>query len=298
MTKTAKVNGDRIRVLRSKRGLSQKELAGKVKVDPGTVSRWERGEIDRVRHDVLGRVRSALGASEAEICGEGPLPESLSAQEGRQPKGQMNLSIDTACRNALSLVALRYGVTRQQIVEAAPLLFYIVAEQSLQHRRNRLAALRDASYAVFDAAPAHLPPYWPVDEEALKAEQESINARDLFGTRVGETVGEPETESWDPARENPFSVFLTAALTAINPSAEPVSWEDRWEPAYRICTEEIAAILGNDDEATNAILSGAAALHEMPPEIRKSGPAELAEWARSESRRSRSTTLSAEELGL
>jgi len=34
MTKTAKVNGERIRALRSKRGLSQKELAGKVKVDP------------------------------------------------------------------------------------------------------------------------------------------------------------------------------------------------------------------------------------------------------------------------
>src|ERR1700686_5626700 len=122
MTKTAKVNGERIRALRSKRGLSQKELAGKVKVDPGTVSRWERGDIDRVRHDVLGRMRSALGATEADICAEGPLPESGAAQEAPLPKGQMNLSVDTACRNALSLVARRYGVTRQQIVEAAPLL--------------------------------------------------------------------------------------------------------------------------------------------------------------------------------
>lgn len=298
MTKTAKVNAERIRALRSKRGLSQKELAGKLKVDPGTVSRWERGEIDRVRHDVLGRMRSVLGASEADICGEGPLPENGSAQEAPLPKGQMNLSIDTACRNALSLVARRYGVTRQQIVEAAALLFYIVAEESLQHRRKRLAALRDAADAVFFAAPSHLPPYWPVDEEALRAEQESIDTHDLFGTKVGETVGEPETASWDPAQENPFAAFLSAGLTGISASAEPVSWADHWEPSYRICAEEAAALVGKDQEAVEAILSGAAALHEMPPEIRKSALAERAEWARSELKRSRSPIVLDKDLGL
>jgi hypothetical protein len=244
-------------------------------------------------------MRSALGATEADICAEGPLPESGAAQEAPLPKGQMNLSVDTACRNALSLVARRYGVTRQQIVEAAPLLFYIVAEQSLRQRRKCLAALRDAVDAVFAAAPSHLPPYWPVDEEALEAEQESIDARDLFGRRVGETVGEPETEAWDFAQENPFAAFLTAALTTINAAAESVSWADHWEPSYRICAEEAEALVGKDEEAVDAILSGAAALHEMPSEMRKSAPAERAEWARSESKRfASSTTLTLEELGL
>jgi hypothetical protein len=47
----------------------------------------------------------------------------------------MNLSVDAACRNALNLVAHRYQVTRQQIVEAAPLLFFIIAEQCLKELR-------------------------------------------------------------------------------------------------------------------------------------------------------------------
>src|ERR1700722_13427626 len=122
MKNTIKVNAERISTLRTKRALSQKVLAGKVGVDPGTVSRWEGGEIDRIRQDIFGKLRSVLAATEDDICGEGPFPESRAAQQD-PPKGQMNLNVDSACRNALALVAYRYGVTRQQIVEAAPLLF-------------------------------------------------------------------------------------------------------------------------------------------------------------------------------
>ena len=197
MTKTAKVNGERIRALRSKRGLSQKELAGKVKVDPGTVSRWERGEIDRVRHDVFGRLRAVLSASEADICGEGPLPENSTTHEASAPKGQMNLSVDTACRNALNLVALRYGVTRQQIVEAAPLLFYIVAEQSLKQRRECLRRLEDAADTLVALRPAHLLPHWPLNEEVLGSEEDSIEHRDLFGSSIPPfVVGRVHWDHW------------------------------------------------------------------------------------------------------
>src|SRR5258708_1711172 len=242
MTKTAKVNGERIRALRSNRGLSQKQLAGKVKVDPGTVSRWERGEINRIRHDVLGRMRLALNATEADICAEGPLPESDGGQQV-SPKGQMNLSIDPACRNALALVAQRYRVRRQQIVEAAPLLFFIAAEQSLQQRRNRLRELRGAADALVAATPPHLPPHWPVDDTALEAEEQSIGARDLFGTMVGETAGEPD--SWNRDEENPFAAFLNAALSGIDQSMEPVEFSEWW-PIYKICPDDAPALVGDD----------------------------------------------------
>jgi transcriptional regulator with XRE-family HTH domain len=154
-SKTIKINGECVKALRTKRGLSQKELAGKVKVDVGTVSRWERGEIDHLRRDIFGKLCIVLNATEAEICGDEPLPES-SASLHAAARGQMNLSINTACRNALSLVAMRYGVSRQQIVEAAPLLFVVAAESSLRERRELLAAVRDKVEEALAAGPGHL----------------------------------------------------------------------------------------------------------------------------------------------
>jgi transcriptional regulator with XRE-family HTH domain len=221
-SKTIKINGERVKAFRTKRGLSQKGLAGSLKVDVGTVSRWERGEIDHVRRDIFGKLCMLLNATEAEICGDEPLSESSASQRAAS-RGQMNLSISTACRNALSLVAMRYRVTRQQIVEAAPLLLVVVAESSLQHRQKRLDKFRDAEDKVQEAltsGPDHLPLYSPVDEweESLRVEERSINARDLFGTEVR------NPGQGNDAEDNPFATFLTALLARLDPPAKTVSW--------------------------------------------------------------------------
>lgn len=284
--KSIKINGERIRAFRIKAGLEQKALAGKIGVDAGTVSRWERGAIDRVRSDVFGRLCPVLDATEDDLCGEEPLPEKRQEVQ----KGQMNLNIDPACRNALSLVALRYRLTRQRIVEAAPLLFFIAAEQCLQQRRERLRKLREAADRIIDATPSHLPsPYIRLEE--AEAEECSIEARDLFGKIVAKTVGEPYPyPGWDPGRDNPFAAFLSAALAGVDRSAEPVSWwgHSLLRPAYTICAGEAANLVGGDAEAADAILQGRAELHEMPPDVRKASPAERAQWARSERERNKS----------
>jgi transcriptional regulator with XRE-family HTH domain len=279
MKKTIEINAERISALRTKCGLSQKELARKLKVDSGTVSRWERGEIDRIRQDIFGRLCSALDATHDDICGDGPLPENRIEQRELQ-KGQMNVSVHTACRNALSLVAFRYRVTRQQIVEAAPLLFFIAAEKSLQERRKRLAALQAAADAVYDAYPAYLPKTASADEETLECERSSIEERDLFGSKAtdNDNIGACYAEGWDEGESNPFAVFLKAALADVSDSATFERWQPRLWPRYQICSEEAAKVVGGDAEATRAILDGAAALHEMP----KASPRERAEWARAE----------------
>src|SRR4051812_15014085 len=110
MRNTVKINGESVRLLREKLGASQDWLATAVGVDVGTVSRWERGKIGNVKRVILGKLCEHLRASQAEICGEVARPE-LGAEQQPAPKGQMNLSIGTDCRNTLSLVAHRYGVT-------------------------------------------------------------------------------------------------------------------------------------------------------------------------------------------
>jgi transcriptional regulator with XRE-family HTH domain len=311
MKTTIKINPERIVALRTKHGFSQKELAGKVGVDSGTVSRWERvsgkGRVDRLRQDIFGRLCVALDSTADEICGGGPLPQGDTAREPVS-KGQMNLSIDTACRNALSLVALRYGVTRQQIVEAAPLLFFIAAEQSLSEREKRLRDLRDEADAELQEAitqklasgagqsrDARLGTLREsleatlddagVHEVWLGYEEASIENRDPFGSVAEGIWMENPHPSLQYADGTAIAAALTDALAGVSATAEPVRWEPRATPRYRICADEAQALVGDDNEAAEAILSGAAALHDMPSQVRKSSPAERAQWARSELQR-------------
>jgi transcriptional regulator with XRE-family HTH domain len=295
-----KINGKRIKTLCEKHGLKPKVFAAKVGVDVGTVYRWARGEIRGVREEIFRKICLVLGESEAQISGQ--VPERSTAQQALQNR-QMNLSVDAACRNALSLVAGRYRVTRQQIVEAAPLLFFLAAEQSLLERAKRLRVLRDQAGTMLGKV--------LVNAFALDAEESSIEERDLFG-RLGpwwlwapfydlieSAAGEEAIADYGVDLKvkggSALGAFLSGALAESCAAAEPVEWEPGCTPSYRICTEEVRAFFGGDEDAANAILSGEAALHEMPPDIRKSTPAERARWARSAAESYRNAIVAAEQ---
>ncbi|MBY3068291.1 helix-turn-helix transcriptional regulator [Rhizobium laguerreae] len=275
---TAEINPGRLVALRSKQGLSQKQLASKINVDKGTISRWERGEVTRLRADKLGMLCKALHTSETEICAEGPLPERAADQEVSS-RGQVNLMMDTACRNALGLVALRYGITRQQIVEIAPLLFFVLAEEGLSHRRQALQGMRDQMDKALELCASHLKSQIRGidnghDEELLADEDASITARDLFASKVG---------GWRDGRatENPFAKHLSFRLA--NTGAAPnsvVSWEADEAPSFTICIEEAEKLLGPDQNACSTVLTGKVALSEMPAHVRRGSPESRASWVR------------------
>ena len=98
----------------------------------------------------------------------------------------IKIRIDSAARKRAALVARRYQISREQIIATAPLLFFIAAEQCLQERQNRIADVRasaDALFELYRGIP-HLPAEWPIDEAAVRSEERSIKARDLFGEKV------------------------------------------------------------------------------------------------------------------
>lgn len=262
-----KINRDRLRVLLNKCPLSQKELAAQIKIDVGTLSRWKTREMN-IRSDKLARLCEALGTTQTELCADGPLPEPTDAAR----RGQVAMMLDNACRNALALVARRYGVTRQQIVEIAPLLFAIAAEQSLTERRNRLDAYRDA-------APSHLRtslrgPYDEDDNELLDAEERSIRERDLFASQVGD---------WDEDhhKNNPFAAFITDRLSKTGlKTIQEVTWEKNEAPRYSIGIDELNDLLGLDQRARVLVLKGEVALAEMPRDTRRATPEVRASWVK------------------
>lgn len=260
------LNAKALREAREKKGWTQRQLSEATKINISTISRIERGKPARVRERTHKELARALGVRPEELC-----PSPVAERE------VMRLRVGSAARNALALVARRYQVSREQVVEAAPLLFFIIAEQSLQKRRERLDELLQADDAARRAALPHLP-YYPGDAMALDFEARSIMARDLFGTIIAENVGEPSDPDWHEEEGNPFAAFLSEALGASEPG-EAVSWTPYQGPSYAICEAEVAALVGNDADAVSAILNGYAALHEMPAEVRKSTPEERARWA-------------------
>jgi len=73
--------GDRIRSARAARGWKQKHLAAEVKVEPITVSRWERG-ASTPDLEVLNRVARATGKPVSYfVAGASEQPESRSSLE-------------------------------------------------------------------------------------------------------------------------------------------------------------------------------------------------------------------------
>jgi transcriptional regulator with XRE-family HTH domain len=277
MSKTV-ISSEHLKSLRSRNRLSQKQLAGKVGVDVGTVSRWERGAVATLRQGILGKLVEALKTTPEVLCGNSPLPDEQ-PEPLRGSAEKMNLAMDLQCRNALTLVARRYGVTRQEVVEVAPLLFYIAAEKSLEMRRTRLQAYVDSAEAAMAAVPTHLAPKWAYNEEAVEQEEQSIAARDLFAEKVHEVASR-----WDEFKDNPLAEFLNKSLREVLPDAGPVNYASRSTPYYEICQDEAGKLVGGDPDAIAAILTGRVGLHELSRELPKASPEERAAWIRTNAR--------------
>ena len=287
MAPLSNFNPKQLTALREDRKLTQAALAHKIDCPARTVNRWEKGKVTRLRRHTLDKLCKALNTTEQQLRAEGPFPQRPTLADS--PRGQFNVAIGSACRNAFGLVQLRYGVTRQEIVEAAPLMFFILAEQSLRERSRRLEELQARAEALSDVRVPHLPG-WGLSamyDGATQAEEESIAAFDLFAARVREQVGWSESIDEVIDDRNPFAEFLRNSLKEVGLSAAFQYWVRGLSPSYRICTEEAADIVGGDPEATAAILSGVAAVHEMPPDVRNGSKAERSAWCRAQAERSR-----------
>lgn len=72
--------GERIKVIRNARFISQDDLAQRVGVSKSTVSRWESGSIENIGGSTLRKVAEALGTSLNVLLGiSGPTIEELRA---------------------------------------------------------------------------------------------------------------------------------------------------------------------------------------------------------------------------
>jgi transcriptional regulator with XRE-family HTH domain len=264
--------------LRKAKGWSLEQLAERARVDKQTIWRLEKGEHSMPRESTIKNLARALSVEPAVLTGQMPIPET-EADTWPGDHAKLKFAISIQAYNAIHLVAERYNIKQQEIVELAPFLYCWAAETSLRQRRERLKQAQLACENARNAAAEmqHLrTSASSFAKEEFAAESNSINSRDLFGTLLEEEGFGPE----NPSADNPFALFLSGLAEEIGGGAW-FDYYDVWSwPIYRVCEEEATLLARRDADVAEDILEGHVALHDMPKGIQGD---ELAEWVRTKS---------------
>ena len=281
------IDGKVLKQLRGAKGWSLEELGRKTGLDKQTLHRLENGQRKKSRVRTRQLLSQALGVAEDVLTGEvaAARPEPL---EIFLRKFQVNARLGQCARNALSLVAVRYGVQTSQILELAPFFFFLEAERSLRARRERLDKI-DALLAEVESLRTDFPQLPrlafyrasdALEHGALEHERASVQKNDLFGRIVDDAPIHSKDDSYDDDAENPFVSFLKQKIAELDVGAEFRSMTASGSPDYRICTDVVAGLVDGDSDAVEAILSGDAQLHEMPKEVRQGASEPLVAWVK------------------
>jgi hypothetical protein len=208
------------------------------------------------------------------ITGDSPIPLELFRQagvpaaKGQFNKSQFNVRVNAAIRNAYELAARRYGLSTTTIVQLAPLLFVIMAEESLQYRREKLTELQTAQDRrdELESTLSYLPTRFAENSfDLLLAEKESIETRDLFGERLAAKLHDYLKYSvvdwaYDDAQYNPFETYLREMATPLEEDVVSVDAVGPTSNEYRICRTTALELVGNDFNAAESLLYGRVAI--------------------------------------
>lgn len=239
-------------------------VAKLARVQRNTLDRLMRGEV--VRTGNLAKIAKALETT----------PEALNVRKERTKeerprvaaaRQQLQVLVQPTFSNNLDLVALRYGVSATTILQAAPLLFAIMAEESLRERKKRVEEVRVSVNALMsNNLQARLPSilYGAFRaERALDAESASIRSRNLDGdVNLDDEVDE---------ERSPFAEFLSKRLIELGcsdpDSADSTETTSFFVEHQTVFEDEFEAIIKEDQRARLALHWGFARIEGIPPDL-------------------------------
>ena len=195
-----KINPEALKVARKRRKMSQQQLADAVReiakgCTKDTVSRWERGVTRSIREYFRKPLCKVLRVDWEQLT------EPPDQSEKPVTFTRTTVPVKTALKNSLHLVAERYGIDWQEVLELAPLLFLIVAERSLLKRERRVQEI----YAIWEETEdrlvndvTHLGGIVAARsisaDEQLHEEEKSLSKKDVFGRTITYEFGAGENE--------------------------------------------------------------------------------------------------------
>ena len=284
-----------LHALRKRKGLTRADLAKLSTVSERTIQRLENESEQRqtTREHTLEQLAKALQVEEGVLTGAIPLPDADKKSGPDPERVQIGALIDSKVRNDYALIRRRYGVKASEIINAAPLLFVLLAEGSLAWRREKLneangavgcleQITRDIGYGVFEGGAI-------VAGNGCALEKESIDKADLFGEHLFNDTHEIIIDPFDSAEGNPFTNYLHKLSEELDsPGVVSVKRDDDFSfsnfPDHDICREDLDCITGKTEKAREALVSGHARLSEIPEELMEEGHdsrAKRIEWLES-----------------
>lgn len=271
---------EKLIVLRKAARLTVQKLAEEALVGRATITRIENGRTSTSNGTTIKRLAKALGCRPEELSTP---PEDGNLLTALAHRRSVKVEMNAASHNALLLIAARYGEQAATVLELAPLLFDMVATESLLERRQNLAVLRqhrDAISEMSDRFP-HLAERFTWDWNAASfddREERSIARNDLRGEFVhaDETMDDHfYPNDYDESADNPFVAHLRRRWGQISEAgyqSPTIEAMPRWTgPYYEIGIAEAGKIAGGDENLTAAIVSGAIPIVSIPTDLRNEG---------------------------
>lgn len=255
-----------LRIARRRRKWTQAELAARLGVSKRQVAEWERprpeGQPLSIRRKNFDGLINELQLPEEELNGVSPVSKHPRIKS--EKKVLLRLRVSPRTRLYYDLVKRSYGPSLEELVEAAPLLFAVLADQSLKWREEQLADARKAGTDLFFKQGALLPLELMkrANEvfEAWEMEEESISSKDVFATSYF-------NDELGAGISNRFADFLYY-LQGVEPDLEATQVEGVF-PDLPIFECKMRSICGEPDKphaarAAFALFEGFVRISDMP----------------------------------
>ncbi|MCY4139441.1 MAG: helix-turn-helix transcriptional regulator [Rhodobacteraceae bacterium] len=273
------IDPKRLKDLRKQKRLSRADLAHKSHISQRQIARLEStaAEGSKVRDRTINELAKALDVEPGVLTGELPIPEAftpLSRRGARRPR-QVSAWIQPEVSLAYALIKMRYGVNLTTLVNAAPLMFVLLAEGSFVWRREKLNEIEEALKSLFDLSAGYrrFPAGLSDVHNGARLESASIENRDLFGEEV--------VESWEhglghnPEKYNPFADFLRELSEMTNFQDMIEIWPDwindrgplKGFPQFSVCTDAVDRFTAGSEKLNTALEFGFLRLDHMPEEL-------------------------------
>ncbi len=284
----------RLKNLRESKGWSRAQLAERSRISPRQIARLEgtAAATGKVRERTAAELAKALGVEPGVLTGEKPMPASnLSLEDERGVSRQVSARLLPEAGLACALIKRRYGVGLTTLVNAAPLMFVLLAEGSFVWRRERASLATEEAVRLKDSGLGHRGFLLAVAHasDAVREEEESIRQRDLFGEKLfdDDNIHDGFDEGYFRDTGNPFADYLRDLARKVDNSDIVDVWEERvFEhgplksfPKFSICNGDLDRFTGGNEKINFALRMGWLRIAHIPEELEADEAAqERREW--------------------
>ena len=268
------INPETLKTLRRNKRMSRRELAKRADVSERHIARLESSRPS-VRASTINRIAGALKTDKRTLTSD------VGVNASDRQDVQVGLKVSSQLRLAYDLIGHRYGISRSQLAELAPLLFALMAEGCLGWRRECLKEVDSAMSRLRELSQLGQLRFASllVDiDTGCGVEEDSIDKADLLGDivrRDGYFSG-----SDYPNEVTPFADYLCKQAEDLDidgivdfslPPEETfasVGFDTIWgAETYQVCRRELTELTGDSNIAKWALARGDVLLSKVPKQL-------------------------------